>query len=35
MEYADVALTTFRLFQRVAKVLEPPPQLTVSEWADR
>ena len=35
MEYADVALTTFRLFQRVAKVLDPPPDLSVSEWADR
>lgn len=35
MEHMDVALTTVRLFQRVAKVLEPPPKLTVSEWADQ
>lgn len=35
MEYKNVALHTFQLFQRVAKVLEPPPKLSVSEWADQ
>lgn len=35
MEYMNVSLHTFRLFQRVVKVMEPPPKLTVSEWADQ
>lgn len=34
-ENRNVPMKTFRLFQRVAKVLEPPPKLTVSEWADQ
>ena len=25
---------TIRLFQGIAKILSPPPELTVSEWAD-
>ena len=26
---------TFRLFRRIAKLVAPPPKLTVSQWADR
>ena len=25
---------TVRLFNRIAKILAPPPELTVSQWAD-
>lgn len=34
MDNMNVPFKTFRIFQRVAKIMEPPPKLTVSEWAD-
>ncbi|MCI7108043.1 MAG: phage terminase large subunit family protein [Agathobacter sp.] len=35
MNNSDVPFKTFRIFQRVAKTMEPPPQLSISEWADQ
>lgn len=30
-----IGIKTLRLFKNIAKILEPPPKLTVSEWADK
>lgn len=35
MAKVNVALKTVMLFTKIAKVMEPPPKLTVSEWADQ
>ena len=31
----QIEFKTYRMFQEIAKIVSPPPRLTVSQWADR